>query len=120
MPSPTRSMVVSGNCIAALYQRLQRLATVLIELVQRPQLVDITVGVLHAVAAVGQEADVLALLHAELDRPAVRLHAPLLEAEAHVDRFEPRNLRDEHRAGKVFADETAQRRLQRRDILDYH
>src|SRR5256885_17205589 len=81
--------------VSSLDQRFHRAPTVLIKLAQPCQLIHIPVRITKTKPPVGQESDVFALLHAELDRAAVGLHFPLLEAEANVDLVDARDARNE-------------------------
>src|SRR5439155_10954543 len=64
--------------VSSLDQRFHRAPTVLIKLAQPCQFIHIPVRITQTEPPVGQESDVLALLHAELDRAAVGLDLPLL------------------------------------------
>src|SRR5438105_3457823 len=94
--------------VSSLDDRLDRPATVVVELVQRGQLINIAIRVAQTESAVGEKTDVLALLHAELDRAAVGLHLPLLKAETNVDLVDARDPRNKDRAGQGLLDRLPQ------------
>src|SRR5688500_19008467 len=100
------------------YNGFHRFAACFVETLQALELVDVAVRILDAEATVVEKADVLPLLHAELDRSAVGVHLPLLEAEADVHRVHARDERDEACAREPVGDQLALLGRKLAEVLD--
>src|SRR3954465_12194169 len=94
------------------------MSAVRIQLLELAQFVHVPVRVADAEATINQEADVLALLDAELRRAAVGVDLPLLVAEADVDLIDARDPRDEAVRRQPALDELPRGRIERAQVFD--